>query len=76
MQPTLQNISPPRSSISTSSWQSSKGVEVDVGSEFSDSVLSISTPSPSACGSQSLKRPKMYESFSDIRSYDGKNNLF
>jgi hypothetical protein len=74
-------VSRPRSSISTSSCQSSNSKSVDVGSEcsaseFSDSVLSVSTPSPSVCSSQSLKQPKIYDSFSDIRSYDGKNNLF
>ncbi|XP_025420192.1 uncharacterized protein LOC112690393 [Sipha flava] len=68
-------VSRPRSSISTSSCQSSNSKSVDVGSEcsaseFSDSVLSVSTPSLSVCSSQSLKQPKIYDSFSDIRSYD------
>lgn len=45
-------------------------------SEFSDSMISR-TCSPSVCSSvQSLKQPKIYESLSDIRSFERKNNLF
>lgn len=70
MQSTLQDstlVSRPPSTSSTCS-----------NSEFSDSMISR-TPSrsPSVCSSvQSLKQPKIYESLSDIRSFERKNNLF
>lgn len=76
MQTTLQDVSYPHSSLSSSSNQSSKCVEkIPDCTEFSDSVLGRSTLSSSVCGSvQSLnnlhtKQSKIYESFGDIRSY-------
>lgn len=74
MQTTLQDVSHPHSSFSSSSNQFFKCVDVSPDCrEFSDLVLVRSTLSLSVCGSvQSLnslhtKQPKTYESLSDIR---------
>lgn len=68
MQSTLQDstlVSRPHSSMTSTSSNS----------EFSDSMISR-TRTPSVCSSvQSLKQPKIYESLSDIRSFERKNNL-